>query len=104
MAMEKKYESMNDRQSVNGKIVPVEVDQWDKINEIVSEYMIQYGPDGHCDGSGNITKFITTLLGMSKSEQESLLSKTNFDEIEKIVDPPSYPLYPYPVKEDIKKD
>lgn len=40
----------------------------ENIENIVSDIMINDGPDGHCDGSGVITNYIESLLN-GTSEQ-----------------------------------
>lgn len=64
--------------------------RWDttsveKIEEIVQEIMIEFGPDGHCDGSYELMKFIVFLMTVNNKCIEDVLSMTDFEEIKKVI-------------------
>lgn len=41
---------------------------YEKIETIISDIMINDGPDGHCDGSGVIADFVVALLAGTGEE------------------------------------
>lgn len=50
----------------------------DEIDGKVAHLMIEYGPDGHCDGHDRITDYIMSII--SESENEIARLKALLDE------------------------
>lgn len=57
----------------------------EKINDLVEQLMVLYGPDGHTDGSWSITDLIYFLLSCNAEQREQFLKLTDFNEIEKLI-------------------
>jgi hypothetical protein len=78
----KRYPSIQNYTPQSGKIVRINVDENEKIGEIIQEYLIQYGYQGMTDGSWNISEFVIRMMYMTKEEREALLLDSDFDKIE----------------------
>lgn len=73
-------EYLDDDDEDNVHLKKWELSKQEKINNVVDQIMLKYGPDRQCDGSELITKFIIKLINSTDEERENLLQSVNLDD------------------------
>jgi len=77
--LSRQYEANSKRIVEIHKLLNPHETRFDEIEDVISDIMIYDGPDGHCDGSSIITKYVCSLLdGTDKDWKENYyISKKN---------------------------
>lgn len=52
----------------------------EQIDDAIAELMMQFGPDGHCDGHEQITEYVVSLLAQEKASHEWTKDKLGKEE------------------------